>query len=583
MGVFVLIKNDIKFNENSLHAVSKKKNLNFYLKDNFSVYTLHLFSNQKKKSNHFSNKKDAIYSVGTLIYKNQSYDDALKLYLNDFKNDCVTEDEIYGDFILIIKQNNVITIIREKCQSSKIFNLNNNVISNSFSTILFSSKQKFSINKQSVKENVLLGYILSPKTIVNEINEIQNKNNFENINFENFRNKNLSQVLNKKQYNEKEAIENIVELLNRQYDSIAKAFNNKRVDIGLSGGYDSRLNLILANHKMQIHPHSHYKERYDKDLEIAQQLCKSLDLDLNTKEIKPFINIKESDELEKALEDTFYYYDGRVALNTGFFNEIYSSKYREYITTNTELTLTGFGGEIFRNYSYQPKGKLSINFWIKNFVFSYYNYSAIKRTKENKEFLEIVQKDILEKLGIGNEKKISFATRRYYFSDIWTPMTYSVKSFAENQMSYFISPFISDTIKKSSYKMNDVIENDWNFQGKIINKLSPELAKIDSSYNFTFDDNPKLFEVKKKIMNSKYLLVLKNFLQKRRFEKNVKNNKQYDNEHFEEILSHVIEYLDGIKITYIKSSINWYYNVLSVALIIKKTKEHNVRIEELNN
>jgi len=582
MGVFVLTKDNTNIDEKSLYAVSKKKNLDFYLKKDIGDYILHLFSNEKKKSNHYLNEEDAIYSVGTLIYKDKSYIEAIQLYLNDFKNNCINEDLIYGDFILIIKLKSAITIVREKFQSSKVFNLNDNVISNSFLAILFSSKQKFSINKQSVKENVLLGFILGSKTLVNEINEINSNNNFDEINFENFH----STIDNRatiRQYTKKEALENIHKSLNSQYISISKAFHEKGVDIGLSGGYDSRLNLILANDKMQIHPHSHYKERYDKDLEIAQQLCNALNLKLNTKKIKPFIDIKQQDKLNNALEDTFYYYDGRVVLNTGFFNEIYSRKYREYITTNTEVTLTGFGGEIFRNYSYQPSGYLNVNLWFRNFVFSYYKYAAIQMTKENKKFLKTAKKEILKKLGIKNENKISFALRRLYFSDIWIPMTYSIKSFAENQMSYFISPFISNDMKKNSYKMNEIIENNWNFQANLINNLSPELAKINSSYNFTFDKNPKLFSLKHKIMNSKYSLVIKNQLQKRSFEKNIKNNKQFENEFFEEILSYILEYIDGIKIEYIKSSINWYYNVVSISLIIKKIKDHNDRIEELNS
>jgi len=580
MGVFVLVKNIANFNKESLFSIIQKKKLNKSVEENIGNYTLYLFNSKKKKFNQFSDNEDAIYSVGTIVYKEESYDKALQLYLNDFKNNCVNEECVYGDFILIIRLKLTITIVRERCQISKIFHLNKNIISNSFLVTLLSSNQKFSINKQSVKENVLLGYILNPKTIVNEIHEVYKLNGFDDLKFKYF---NADKIFIKKEYNEKEVFERTIQLLNKQYTSISEAFNNKGVDIGLSGGYDSRLNLILANKKMKVHPHSHYKERYDKDLEIAKALCEELKLELKTKKIKPFIEIEKHEDLIELLEDTFYYYDGRVVLNTGFFNEIYSRKYREFITEKAEITLTGFGGEIFRNFNYQPKGRLNIDSWFKNFVFSYYNYAAIEFTEENRLFFENVKIDILKKLGIENEKRISFATRRLYFSDVWIPMTYAVKSFAENQLTYFISPFISYDIKKLSNEMNKVIAENWNFQANLIQNLSPNLAAIPSSYNFTFAEDPKLFEIKNKILNNKYSLGLKNFMQKKRFESIVKNNTQKENMLFDEILSHIFEYIDGVKIEYIKSSINWYYNVLSVALIIKKIKEHNVRIEKLNN
>lgn len=577
MGIFVLNNSDSEeIDINSLKELGKKKGLHIYCNHKIGKYNLHLLRNELKKNNSYTENEFSIYSFGSFIYKDNISVNALKLYLHDYTNNEVDENFIYGSFILILVKENAIKIIREKSQISKVFKTTGkSVYSNSFLSLVFPIKKKWSLNVQSIKENVLLGYILSPKTIVDEIQEVSFDINENNILFKNFSKIDFN---SKKQYTSKLLKQKIISLLENQYKSISEAFKNENVDIGLSGGYDSRLNLAIAKEVFPIKPHSHYKERKDQDLDIANKLCDKLNIELKTKRIRPAIAISNEIDLKNLIDDSFYYYDGRVALNTGFFNEIYTRKYRKFILKETKLTLTGFGGETFRNYDFQPSGKLEIDKWLENFVFSYYNFTAMSKTKENKAFLKNVRKSISSKINIKNTDNISFENRRKYFNEVWLPMTYSIKSFSENQLSYFISPFINYQIKLLSPQLSKALSNDWNFQAKLIDEIDPMLSNIESSYGYSFNQTPFFYGVKNKFKNLKYIIPLKNSFQKYNFKRNVTVNRLETKKILDEIFDEILEYIKGVDVNYIKSSINWYYNVLSIALIIKRIKEHNESI-----
>ena len=104
--------------------------------------------------------------------------------------------------------------------------------------------------------------------------------------------------------------------LHSYFDKLKNAAS-QGIDIGLSGGYDSRLALACL-HKFntgKLHLHSHATENvHQKDLEIAKQMADYIGVPCHT---VPTKKLNNSDNVEDILRKSILYFYGRSSFSIG--------------------------------------------------------------------------------------------------------------------------------------------------------------------------------------------------------------------------------------------------------------------------
>lgn len=557
MGVFLIYHNKHKklINELQIIKTFEKKGLEKIDKINTKEFIFYIGKNLRKKKDFYSDNNYDIYSFGTFIYKSKSKGESLKYFLKDFLTNRIDENSTFGIFQLLIidKLKGTYELINDRSNIYDLYYLRNyeGIISNSFVTLFKSLRYPFSIDKKSLAQNVFLGYIIGQGTLINEIKKHSKNKNYKNK-------KDQTSVIKR--------TDELIDLLDNIYHEISISFDKETFDIGLSGGYDSRLNLILGKDKMEFSAHTHIKKTDKRDYNISKILADKCKIELKT-EKSEFIDDKSETKSKKLLEDTFYFYDGRVSINTGFLNDIYSRNYRENIVKNSKVSLSGFGGEIFRNYNNIPKKSISINSWLYHFVVNPFKFEAIQSEQERYDFKNILKKLLLEDDFLEEKKtRIGFNQMFDYYPKIWLKYVLSVKIFTENQLLYYLMPLIDYQVINQTPFIRDKVKKDNFFEAKLINSLSKGLSDVTSNYGYNFSEIPKITRMKNRILTSRTYLRVKAKLYKRKEFKSV-----IEDQFILKLIDKVIEELDyKIKKEVFLSNKTWALNIASIGYLLSE-------------
>ncbi|MBK7488908.1 MAG: hypothetical protein IPI74_03660 [Bacteroidales bacterium] len=114
-------------------------------------------------------------------------------------------------------------------------------------------------------------------------------------------------------------------------------------DIGLTGGYDSRLVLAYARrHFRNFQVHSHYRRIPSTELAIARQIAEGEDIPFVSPKVK-YLDEMNDEAIHQVMEDSFVFtteiYEFIV---TGLKNT--TLQYRLGILGNRRLGISGIGG-----------------------------------------------------------------------------------------------------------------------------------------------------------------------------------------------------------------------------------------------
>ncbi|MGI0010424.1 MAG: hypothetical protein ACREAE_03385, partial [Nitrosopumilaceae archaeon] len=261
MGAFFLFKTDEVFDAQAARKVFADKG-NITCKE-FALggLTLWLFGKQLIKEDNYmlSKNQSAIFAVGTIVYKAKSYRESLSSLLDDFEANRLDYDEMIGAFCLIFLKNRKVYILTDRANICHIFaNSSHTMLSSSFLALLSAQTKKLPLNKPAFLEQLLIGYIVAPDTSVSGIYLAdalyQKKVKSQYYTFLSHGNNELKEQDNKIDFNV--CVRAQLDALKAHYNSINLLATQYGVDIGLSGGYDSRLNLLLSNN-LAVKPSAH--------------------------------------------------------------------------------------------------------------------------------------------------------------------------------------------------------------------------------------------------------------------------------------------------------------------------------------
>ncbi|RLB05735.1 MAG: hypothetical protein DRG83_01860 [Deltaproteobacteria bacterium] len=499
MGAFFLFKQDIEFNHYKVEKVFQNKGFKekktFQLRD----YELWLYSKQLLGyKNYFlidplDIEKGAVFAVGTLTYKGLDYEKSLELILKEFIAKRLNLYEIYGNYAIIFYKHGKIKILVDPMKVYSVFvNSEGSIFSSSFIAVSVADEERRKLNKIAIMENILTGLIIGGETIFKNIRRISN--------CEKAKVNNGVKILSSFNFDESrvrifkgnrcEAIHYQIEVIWDYLTKLNKLITISKIDIGLSGGYDSTLLFALLTNmkgiKDKLTVHTHWKNFVSIEEKVAFELVKVKNVKITH---LPAPNIKKLslEEFLKFIKDAFYFYDAQVRVNRDLFSYYRTREYRVRILgDDIKVALSGEGGEKYRNYNYLRFKKMSLRDWLINKIITPLNYRGILKNFQ-KKFVEHISQKIRSCLRISEEQSyVTLLQTKRYFAEIWFPYGVGVRNNAENQLVFFVSPFTEYIPTIESYKTIFHLGNGGEFESAMISLIDKDISRVRSTYGFSF-------------------------------------------------------------------------------------------------
>lgn len=452
-------------------------------------------------SNSLSANGYTLVSAGTPVYKGLNYSDSLSALLQDYRSDCIDMNQLIGQYTIFFCHGDSIEVLCDPLGSKHLFtDKGHSMLSSHMLPVCECFDGMLNINRHAFYEKLLTGIIMPPNTMFEEIIQID-KQEGERITRENI---GIAFIQTDSLRASKSGARTTGECLSHQANALQEYFellnNSGRdgIDIGLSGGYDSRLGLacLYKFNKGKIHLHSHSTENvHRKDLTIAKKMADYVGVPCHTVATK---KLSHCDNVDEILRKSILYFDGRSSFSIGGCGEVYTAQYRKDSTESTPFTLTGVGGELYRNIFDIGFEKIRFDHFMKTRVFSQSFMKAIPDYKY-REISESIISRSAARLGIDQQKRQSKTVAHRYYCEIMMPDGQGVALDAYNQVSCCVAPFIEPRIIAKGYEAVPFHHAGGEFEGKLIDSIDPGLAAIPSSYGYPIGNRPVKAKIKERL------------------------------------------------------------------------------------
>ena len=487
MGAFLLIKDGLSYNriQDGLN-IFKTKGFDKPKEFLFGDYRLFLY--QKQMVPTMNVRKDGnitLASIGTPVYKNKSYDETLDLILHDLKSGKFDYSKMYGTYILIYYDGIKVHFIFDDMRQLPIYSSDNRtIVSSSFLACAKSYDGFLTVDKMSCLEKLCTGMIIGENTLFNEIKRVlqDDLSGFEILT----RHHKLLKG-KRKGYSLKTEAKRQLQHLEMGLDKIASLVGQYGADMGISGGYDSRLiyGLLAQKYGNMLSIHTHCTEgAHEKEIKIARQLAQLFGKDLHMKSTIPLQSM-DSMNLEETLKTNVYLFDGYSDSHYGTFSSTYSKRYRKDVSDGRRVFFTGISGEIYRNYR-----KISKSVFTKNFFDVYVFYCHYKKALNNSQLESQLRQYVIQKsfaeMDTAYVSVMSPSSVRRYNACVRLPYKASCAAAAFNQLCFYDAPCTHRDILQESMEADHTVGDDARLEAEMIRLVDERLwsvpiTKVDST------------------------------------------------------------------------------------------------------
>lgn len=491
MGAILLIRRDADISiQNALEPLGEL-GLNDPIAFEYGEWGLYAVPKAASTTKNYKEYKDCkVICAGTPIYKGLDYNDSLTCIIQDFYNKKLNLEELLGQYTIVFCHEGKISVLLDPMNTKHLFiDKDKTIISSSVLSIASGLKRKVHIDRNAVYEKLLTGFIMKPKTIFQEISQVS----YDEFNTDKQIAVGINYILNEKpldygkrrKVRRENCIQEQVKTLITYYSKLANA-SVHGIDIGLSGGYDSRLTLACMNEcypdKLHLHTHA-TKGVHMTESAVALKLSDCVGKRCNIVSTK---QLKDSDKLDETLLKSVIYFDGRTSFAIGGCGEVYTLDYRQRSTENTPMTVTGVGGELYRNVFSIGGSTITLNSFLRCKVFS----SSMQRALR-KDLYEIISDDLVSRvanrLGVEKDERVSKSVAHRYYCEIMMPDGQGNAVDAYNQVSCCVAPYIEPDIIRKGYESIRFHGQGGDFEGEIIDVINHELASIESTYGYALN------------------------------------------------------------------------------------------------
>lgn len=437
---------------------------------------------------------DAIYAVGTPVYRGRGYEETLGLVLADVGAGRFDPGALRGNFAMLVWVGGRLRLLTDGLGVCHLFaDAAGTRVSTSFQAVLASSMERRRLNRLAVIEKLATGYVVGSETIVEGIRRFTADPGRE------WQVAGLEWVppspgrleLASPATRWQDCLAEHLERLRRYFQDIGPLAREHGVDLGLSSGYDSRLVALLTRPLgARFSVHTHWTQGvHDTEKARVEGLARALGLPLRVTATRPLEQLP-TEELEALLRDGLYYYDGRAADNSGAYSMTYTRWYKSTSLGEHRLRLNGEGGEIYRNYYFTSRGRLDFRTWMRNHLYYGPTPLALAGTGLEEEMTEHVLGKLSARLDTDVRGTVDLAVTRAYYGEVRLPECEGALANADAQVTHFLMPFAEPELQRAAYRLTAQVGVSGRFQAGLIERLDPAIAALPSHHGFPISAEP---------------------------------------------------------------------------------------------
>ena len=435
---------------------------------------------------------NVLFAFGTFAYRGFGRRESMAAVLKDYLKQELDQDALNGAYGLLICTAGNLAFVTDRMNLFHVFtNEEQSVFSSSFAAMLNAAPGLLSLNGQAVIENALTGYVIGPETMVSGVylvdEQHRQKIHCPKLVF-------LPHKRDELIY-DAEPSGGFSECVTKQLESLDLYFRSFKalateaggMEVGLSGGYDSRLLILLARrHFGTVTAHTHYHRKTTVDETVAQQVAAALEIPLKLCEAAKQPAEMEQNEFEANLANAAPFSDMRVVHDYSWLSYFRTRTYREIVLQDGRFAMNGLAGELYRNHDNHLQGICDAREWVKARVMGPGVFSSVlPRTLEAS--IDHTLAKAAKVLGEPVQNRITHRQTRRYFGEIFSVYGAAVRLNTDNQLAYSLSPFMDYPLRGASYRALPYLGLAGRFEAEMIRRLDPSVAAIASSYGRAFD------------------------------------------------------------------------------------------------
>lgn len=502
MGAFFLYRKDVEHDLPAVKKVFQRKGFSQPRQIELSNWMLWHYPKIMECGKNYIEAEDglAIYATGTVVYKKLGYQDSLKALVKDFRIGQFNRDALLGNFCILFRQNDHLTMLRDDMGVYHIFDTQNRTcVSSSFLAVVAAGKRKWPLNRSGLYEALSTGYSMRPDTLLSGIRNINDGCASEYASEEGLMimpSTPLNQIVPHDR-GITDSLSHQVQAIEEHFVSMDALHSECFGELGLSSGYDSRL--VLASSRYLSKPmnlHTHATEGvHDRENAIVRQIATDLKLSLVKKQTRSVSQLT-AEEIQAVMMSCLYYFDGRCSHNMGSFSETYTKEYWIEILADNKLSWNGLGGEMYRNYYYCRQTGIPLKNWFDHNVFYPFAPDAIGNTEAVEQMKSRFFDKIYERIGKPDSFKIDLHWLRRYYSLIRMPDGDAANNNAHNQLAFFHTPFMDRALVKEGVAATAYIQTAGEYEGALIALINDKLAAYSSHYGYPLNKIPCAAQLK---------------------------------------------------------------------------------------
>lgn len=427
---------------------------------------------------------------GTCIYPKMNIYDSAKEVLNQFvSRGKVHAELISGNFILVFFTSSGVHFQTDWSNGFNLyFNKSLGIWSDSQLAVvagMHALGRPSSWNKQALREIFATGSLMGGETTFKGVSRFDIKEG--NAGMWEF----LGQDLHPDcKHSDAKTIDDIIndqiKTLQNYFCDVEKALGEIGVSCGLTGGMDSRL-LLLSIHRfagqVPLSAYTNSRSEYSAQVGIARKLTQRLKVNWNT----PQVQLRAKDPVSNL-----YFNDGILRMYQIWIEELKSRNFCENIGGEHKLSMSGVGGEQYRNSEYLHTSQHDFHSWFKLEIVRKYSGKVFNSRGEEDDFISSMKAKVYSKLGIDIDSTWNVFLVKRYFNEIFNPANRLVRNTIENQMGFFLSPFTDYRVAMRAYDCVPYLGNSLEFERQMILRVAKELSDIPLDYGFSPRDNTPL-------------------------------------------------------------------------------------------
>jgi hypothetical protein len=154
------------------------------------------------------------------------------------------------------------------------------------------------------------------------------------------------------------------------------------------------------------------------------------------------------------------------------------------------LSFSGLGGEIYRNVYRTPGVRFSWPDWMDCMVFYPFAREVAGGREMQAELRRAIDRKVAARLGIELPKRADLFLTRAYYAAVRMPDCASNVANAYGQVAFVLTPFIARAVAAEAVRGKPHIGCGGVYEAAMIDRISPEVAAVESHYGFPFSRVP---------------------------------------------------------------------------------------------